>query len=98
VCGLQNRSRRDLARVNLENSLPFSLRAPRAHPLAKLKTDFAASVETSPIMLDKAADAERRLALREILTPDGIVLDVGANRGQFALGQLYGAKAQVFCF
>jgi len=49
-------------------------------------------------LLDESADAERRLALKEILTPGGIVLDVGANRGQFALDLLEVQKSQIFCF
>jgi len=51
-----------------------------------------------PSLLDESADAERREALKNILTPGGIVLDVGANRGQFALDLLAVQKPQIFCF
>lgn len=52
----------------------------------------------STASLDGLADAERREALVRILTPDGIVLDVGANRGQFALDVLSVQKSRIFCF
>lgn len=49
-------------------------------------------------MEDEVADEERRQALARILTPNGIVLDVGANRGQFALDLLSVCSPRVFCF
>jgi len=56
------------------------------------------SAIAGPSLLDESADAERREALRSILTPNSIVLDVGANRGQFALDLLTVQKSQIFCF
>jgi FkbM family methyltransferase len=66
-----------------------------------VKTDRyngAMSVVPDPSLLEESADAERREALKNILTPGGIVLDVGANRGQFALDLLAVQKSQIFCF
>jgi len=48
--------------------------------------------------LDESADSELREALKKILTPGGIVLDVGANRGQFALEVLSVQSSKIFCF
>jgi hypothetical protein len=48
--------------------------------------------------LDELADSELRGALKKILTPGGIVLDVGANRGQFALDVLSVQTCKIFCF
>jgi len=48
--------------------------------------------------LDELADSELRGALKKILTPGGIVLDVGANRGQFALDVLSVQACKIFCF
>lgn len=47
---------------------------------------------------DALADAERRSALTRLLSDGGIVLDVGANRGQFAMEILETADVSVICF
>lgn len=52
----------------------------------------------TPDEIDDAADAERAQALSRILTVDSIVLDVGANRGQFARQLLAAVPCTVVCF
>lgn len=50
------------------------------------------------VVEDEVADQERREALARILTAGGVVLDVGANRGQFALDVLSVQSSRIFCF
>lgn len=52
----------------------------------------------TPDEIDAAADAERAQALSRILTVDSMVLDVGANRGQFARQLLAAVPCTVVCF
>lgn len=47
---------------------------------------------------DAIADTERAEALARILSPDSLVLDVGANRGQFARQILAVSPCRFICF
>lgn len=47
---------------------------------------------------DTVADAERQAALVRILSGGGVVLDIGANRGQFARELLATSDVSVICF
>lgn len=51
-----------------------------------------------PEEFDTVADGERAQAMARILTPESLVLDIGANRGQFAQQLLSAVPCQMYCF
>jgi FkbM family methyltransferase len=78
--------------------------APRRHRMyrfagGKIFLDIA----ESPMMLARALgiyEVEKTAALRHLLRPGGVFVDVGANKGDFALiaAKLVGASGRVFAF